>query len=69
LLAGWLRSRLEHEVELEHTDAETLERIEVDGRECPAPVEQLGSSELLSAELDEFGRDRVYEAAARRAAA
>jgi len=69
LLAGWLRSRLEHEVELDYSVAESLERVEVDGRECPAPVEQLGSSELLSAELDEFGRDRVYEAAAKRAAA
>jgi hypothetical protein len=28
------------------------------------PREQPTSSDLLSAELDEFGRDRVYEAAA-----
>ena len=36
--------------------------------ECPAPAERLSGSELLSAELDEFGRDPVYEAAAERAA-
>ena len=38
--------------------------IEVDGDACPVPKEQPTSSDLLSAELDEFSRDRVYEAAA-----
>jgi hypothetical protein len=69
LLAGWLRSRLEHEVDLAHEQADELEEVAVDGTPCRPPWEQLGSSDLLSAELDEFGRDRVYEAAALRAAA
>jgi glucose-6-phosphate dehydrogenase assembly protein OpcA len=69
LLAGWLRSRLERDIELTHEDADVVEEVEVDGTRCPTPWERLGSSELLSAELDEFGRDRVYEAAAERAAA
>ena len=68
LLAGWLRSRLDRDVELEHDEADSLEQVAIDGRECPTPVERLSGSDLLSAELDEFGRDRVYEAAAQRAA-
>jgi hypothetical protein len=67
-LAGWLRSRLERDVQLEHDDAAELEEVAVDGVACPTPQERLSSSDLLSAELDEFGRDRVYEAAALRAA-
>jgi len=69
LLAGWLRARLERDVELEHDDADDLQEVDVDGRPCPTPSERLEASDLLSAELDEFGRDRVYEAAAERAAA
>jgi glucose-6-phosphate dehydrogenase assembly protein OpcA len=69
LLVGWLRSRLQREVELEHEDDDELSEIEVDGEPCAAPAEHPTSSDLLSAELDEFGRDPVYEAAARRAAA
>ena len=68
LLAGWLRSRLEREVELAHEEADELVEVEVDGSACPTPHEKPSSSDLLSAELDEFGRDRVYEAAALRAA-
>jgi glucose-6-phosphate dehydrogenase assembly protein OpcA len=68
LLAGWLRSRLQREVELVHDEAEQLTEVEVDGEPCVAPDEPQTSSDLLSAELDEFGRDPVYEAAARRAA-
>jgi hypothetical protein len=67
LLAGWLRSRLEREVELQHDDSEELVAVDVDGTACPVPREHPSSSDLLSAELDEFGRDRVYEAAARAA--
>jgi len=67
LLAGWLRSRLERDVELEHEAADEVEEVEADGTPCPTPREPLDSSELLSAELDEFGRDRVYEAAAQSA--
>jgi glucose-6-phosphate dehydrogenase assembly protein OpcA len=64
LLAGWLRSRLERDVELEQEAAEELSLVEVDGDACPVPKEQPSSSDLLSGELDEFSRDRVYEAAA-----
>lgn len=72
LLAGWLRSRLDRDVRLVHEAADELESISADGRELPEPTaEPLSSSDLLSAELETFGRDRVYEAAvnaARRAA-
>ena len=67
LLAGWLRSRLEREVVLEHDHSEELVGGDVDGAACPVPSEHPTSSDLLSAELDEFGRDRIYEAAARAA--
>jgi len=67
LLAGWLRSRLERDVKLEHDDAKELVAVGVDGSPCPVPRENPSSSDLLSGELDEFGRDRVYEAAARAA--
>jgi glucose-6-phosphate dehydrogenase assembly protein OpcA len=64
LLAGWLRSRLDRDVELEHEEADELKAVDVDGDACPVPKERLSSSDLLSGELDEFSRDRVYEAAA-----
>jgi glucose-6-phosphate dehydrogenase assembly protein OpcA len=67
LLAGWLRSRLERDVELEHDEADELTGIDVDGEACTPPHERVSGSDLLSAELDEFGRDPVYEAAARSA--
>jgi glucose-6-phosphate dehydrogenase assembly protein OpcA len=67
LLAGWLRSRLEHDVVLEQDEAHELAEIDVDGEACTAPHERMTGSDLLSAELDEFGRDPVYEAAARAA--
>ena len=64
LLAGWLRSRLRTRVELVHRPAAELERVLVDGEAVPPPRGGAPSaSELLSAELDVFGRDRVYEAA------
>ena len=67
LLVGWLRSRLDRQVELAHVDGDELAEIEVDGEDCAAPREHPTSSDLLSAELDQFGRNPVYEAAARRA--
>jgi glucose-6-phosphate dehydrogenase assembly protein OpcA len=67
LLAGWLSSQLEREVELEHDEADELKVVDVDGDACPVPKELPSSSDLLSAELDKFSRDRVYEAAARAA--
>ena len=67
LLAGWLRSRLEREVSLRVEPADEVESVDVDGRELrEPPTEPLSSSELLSAELETFGRDRVYEEAVER---
>ena len=67
LLAGWLRSRLDRDVELQQDEADELTAIAVDGEPCAPPHERVTGSDLLSAELDEFGRDSVYEAAAGRA--
>jgi hypothetical protein len=64
LLAGWLRSRLGHEVALEHEPSELLEGIDLDGEPAPFPPGQAPTpSELLSDELDRYARDPVYEAA------
>ena len=64
LLAGWLRSRLGRKVELVHRAAGAIERVAVDGEAVEPPRGGTPSaSELLSAELDVFGRDAVYEAA------
>jgi hypothetical protein len=68
LLAGWLRSRLDTGVELAHEQADKLQSLAVDGEPCPQPRERPTGSDLLSAELDEFARDPVYEAAALAAA-
>jgi len=68
LLAGWLRSRLERDVTLEHVAAEKLESVAVDSAAVELPRgERPDPSDLLSAELDQFGRDRIYEAALRSA--
>ena len=64
LLAGWLRARLRRRVKLSHRPARLLERVAVDGESVPPPRgPALDASDLLSAELDVFGRDSVYEAA------
>ena len=64
LLAGWLRSRLRKPVKLTHRSAEQLERIAVDGEPVEPPRGSAATaSDLLSAELDVFGRDPIYEAA------
>jgi glucose-6-phosphate dehydrogenase assembly protein OpcA len=64
LLAGWLRSRLRGPVQLTHRSAAELERVAVDGAPVAPPRGATPSaSDLLSAELDVFGRDRVYEQA------
>ena len=69
LLAGWLRARLGRKVALTHRAASRLERVAVDGEAVPSPPGAAPSaSNLLSAELDVFGRDPVYEAAVRAAA-
>ena len=64
LLAGWLRSRLGRDVELEHEPAERLTAVELDGRPAPFPSGDPPSpSDVLSDELERYARDRVYEAA------
>jgi glucose-6-phosphate dehydrogenase assembly protein OpcA len=69
LLAGWLRSRLGHPVELEHEQSDRLAGVEVDGEPTPFPPgDRPDPADLLSDELDRFGRDRVYEEAVRAAA-
>jgi glucose-6-phosphate dehydrogenase assembly protein OpcA len=66
LLCGWLRGRLGREVALHHEDRDQLERVEVDGLAArPVGAEPLSPVELLSAELELFGRDRIYEEAVR----
>jgi hypothetical protein len=69
LLGGWLRSRLRHDVEVEHEPAKTLVAVAVDGAPIDAPPgEPPPPSELLSDELERFTRVPVYEAAVRAAA-
>jgi len=65
LIGGWLRSRLgRDEIALEHVEAERLEGIELDGKPAPFPPgDPPLPSDVLSDELDRFGRDPVYEAA------
>ena len=65
LVAGWLRSRLRRDVGLTRRRAETITAMWVDGEPVEPPNEQSSPSDLLSAELDRFGRDPVYEAAVR----
>jgi glucose-6-phosphate dehydrogenase assembly protein OpcA len=68
LLAGWLRSRLGHDVELEHEESKRLEGVDVDGEPAPFPPgERPDPADLLSDELDRFSRDRAYEDAVRAA--
>ncbi len=64
LLAGWLSSRLDRTIALAHESSERVEHVVIDREVCPVPREQPSGSDLLSSELDEFGRDPVYEAAA-----
>jgi glucose-6-phosphate dehydrogenase assembly protein OpcA len=66
LLAGWLRARLERDVKLEHEPAGELELVEVDGRQAsPGRLGPRTSSDLLSDQLEGFGRERIYEEAVR----
>lgn len=64
LLAGWLRSRLRRDVALTRRAAEEVRAVRVDGVDVERPVsEPVRASALLSAELDVYGRDPIYEAA------
>ncbi len=66
LLVGWLRSRLGKRIELEIDEHERLEGIDLDGDPAPFPPgKPPNASDVLSAQLDRFTRDRVYEAAVR----
>ena len=65
LIAGWLRSRLKREIVLVRRPADEITSIRVDGIEVAKPINQPGgAADLLSAELDVYGRDPIYEAAA-----
>jgi glucose-6-phosphate dehydrogenase assembly protein OpcA len=69
LLGGWLCSRLGHDVGVEHEQADVLTAVSVDGEPIDAPPgEPPPPSDLLSDQLDQFGRDRIYEDAVRAAA-
>src|SRR5204862_1124846 len=66
LLAGWLRSRLKREIELEHREANRLVGVDVDGEPAPFPPgDRPDPSDLLSDDLERFTRDRIYEEAVR----
>jgi Glucose-6-P dehydrogenase subunit len=57
------------DVELEHEPSDLLVGVEIDGNPAPFPPgEPPPPSDLLSAELDRFERDLVYEEAVRSAA-
>jgi len=63
LLAGWLRSRLGIELELEVDPAAAVEAVAVDGEDVRPEEDDRTPSLLLSEQLEVFGRDAVYEAA------
>jgi hypothetical protein len=64
LLCGWLQSRLDHEIALEHEVAEKLEAVALDGETVPLPPgDPPTPSDVLSDELERFTPDPVYEAA------
>ena len=66
LLAGWLRSRRRGEVSLRRSDAPSVRRVDVGGAAVrPAPIRVPSRSDLLSEQLELYGRDPVYEAAVR----
>jgi hypothetical protein len=70
LLAGWLRSRLKRPVELEHEPSDRLVGVDIDGKPAPFPPgDPPNPSDLLSEELERYGRDRIYEDAVRAAVA
>lgn len=68
LLAGWLRSRLQRSIALEHEPSDRLAGVDLDGTAAPFPPgDRPDPSDLLSEELDRFERDRIYEDAVRAA--
>jgi glucose-6-phosphate dehydrogenase assembly protein OpcA len=68
LLAGWLRSRLGRQIDLEHEHSDHLTGVAVDGEPASSPPGDAPKpADLLSDELERFSRDRVYEDAVRAA--
>lgn len=66
LLAGWLAGRLGRDVTLEHSTADETTTVAADGNEVvPDHPEHESASVLLSGQLEIYGRDRIYEEAAR----
>jgi glucose-6-phosphate dehydrogenase assembly protein OpcA len=66
LLWGWLQTRLRLELELDHEPAGEVELVALDGEDVPPPrADRRSASELLSDQLEIFGRDRIYEEAVR----
>jgi hypothetical protein len=66
LLARWLSTRLGREVSLALEPAGEVELVEADGVSVnPVRRDNESASDLLSEQLDLFGRDPVYEAAVR----
>ena len=64
LLCAWLATRLGCSPTLDGEPAERLELVEVDGRQVRAEdAEPVTPSDLLSAQLEIYGRDPVYEEA------
>jgi hypothetical protein len=67
LLRGWLTARLHRAIR--HIEPAGDLGVRLGGEDLRPPREdQLSPSELLNAELDRFGRDRIYEEAALAAA-
>jgi glucose-6-phosphate dehydrogenase assembly protein OpcA len=70
LLAGWLKARLRREITLSRRAADAVDAVWVDGDRVGPPIAPAATgSDLLSAELDVYSRDPVYEAAVRAATA
>ena len=66
LLSGWLGARLGRPVQLAREPAGEIELVEADGKGArPARFERRSASDLLSDQLEIFGRDRIYEEAVR----
>ncbi len=66
LLAGWLGGRLHREIPLEHEEDTSTSAVAVDGQDvAPDHPEREDASDLLSEQLDIFGRDPIYEEAVR----
>jgi glucose-6-phosphate dehydrogenase assembly protein OpcA len=66
LLRAWLQTRLGRTFRLSHAEGPKLTRVEVDGKALrPARGLPTTPGDLLSADLESFVRDPVYEAAVR----